>query len=407
MQGEQLLPVQAKERIQALDFLRGFAILGILMVNIQSFSMPEAAYLNPTAYGDLLGINKWIWILTHVFFDSKFMTLFSILYGAGVVLVTQKAELRTGHSAGIHYKRTFWLLLIGLFHAHLIWYGDILVPYALCALFVYFFRNLKPKRLLIVGLIFVSIHTFIYLFFGWSIPHWSSQDLAEAQAGWLPSTGELNSEIAALTGSISEQIAHNSQAALMLETFVFLILFLWRAGGLMLVGMALYKWGVLTAKREIGFYKRGLIMGWLLGFPLVIYGVYANFSTGWTYEYSMFLGGQFNYWGSLGVSFGYICLIMIIAKSQLVPWLRDRLAAIGQMALTNYIGQSVICILIFYGIGFGLFGQFERWAQFIVVIAIWILQLIWSRPWLNHFRYGPLEWMWRSLTYWKVQIFRK
>ena len=126
-----LQPTVQQERIQSLDVLRGFAILGILIMNVQSFAMPGAAYLNPMAYGDLTGPNKWVWILSHLFADQKFMTIFSILFGAGVVLFSESAEKKLGKSAGLHYRRTFWLLLIGLFHAHIIWYGDILVSYAL------------------------------------------------------------------------------------------------------------------------------------------------------------------------------------------------------------------------------------------------------------------------------------
>ena len=132
-----LTPTQVHERIQSLDIIRGIAILGILIMNIQSFSMPGSAYSNPMAFGDLDGINKWVWIISHVFADMKFMNIFSILFGAGIILVTSKSEMKTGKSAVLHYKRTIWLLIIGLFHAHLIWYGDILVIYALCAFILY------------------------------------------------------------------------------------------------------------------------------------------------------------------------------------------------------------------------------------------------------------------------------
>ena len=369
--------------------------------------MPGAAYLNPMAYGDMTGINGWVWKLSYILGDSKFMAIFSMLYGAGIVLVTRKAEDRTGKSAGLHYRRTFWLLIIGLIHAHIIWAGDILVAYALCALFVYLFRNMKPRTLLIIGILFISVHTLFYTFLGTSIENWPPDQLEAASADWKPSQEALDEEIAALTGSWGEQISENSNSAIFMETMVFLFLFLWRAGGLMMVGMALYKWGVLTAERSASFYKKGLIIGWLIGFPIVIYGVYRQFDAGWSYEYSMFLGGQWNYWGSLGVSFGYICLIMLLAKSDIMNWLQDRLAAVGQMALTNYITQSIICTLIFFGIGFGLFGQVERIWQFVVVVAVWVIQLLWSRPWLNGFRFGPLEWMWRSLTYMKKQPMKK
>ncbi len=402
-----LKPVGSSARIQSLDFLRGFAILGILIMNIQSFSMPGAAYLNPMAYGDMTGLNKLVWILSHIFADQKFMTIFSVLYGAGIVLVTQKAEDRTGRSAGLHYRRTFWLLIIGLIHAHLIWYGDILVAYAVCALLAYFLRKSRPWTLLILGMLLIAVHTLIYGFFGTSMEQWPPEGLEMARQSWIPETDQIEQEIAAVTGTINEQIAKNSSTAVFMETLVFLMVFLWRAGGLMLVGMALYKWGVLTAQRSATFYRNGLLTSWIIGFPIVIYGVYRNYQADWSFEYSMYLGSQFNYWGSLFVGMGYICLIMLLSKSQRLSGLVSRFAAVGQMALTNYIMQSVICVLIFFGIGLGLFGQLERTSQFLIVLGVWVLQVLWSRPWLAKYRFGPLEWVWRSLTYGKKQPFIK
>ncbi len=402
-----LNPTIGSDRIQSLDLLRGFALLGILIMNIQSFSMPGAAYLNPMNYGDMTGSNKWVWILGHVFADQKFMAIFSMLYGAGVILVTQNAEKKFGKSAGLHYRRTFWLLVIGLIHAHLIWYGDILVTYALCALFVYLFRNVRPSRLLTIGIGFISIHSLLYLLLGWSTPYRSEEASADAIAAWTPSLDSINANIEAITGSLSEQISYNSQEALMLETFVFLTYFMWRAGGLMLVGMALYKWGILTASKSKTFYLRGWILSWGIGLPIVIYGVIRNFAEDFSFEFSMFLGSQFNYWGSLFIAFGYICMIMLLAKSNSMLAFKSRLAAIGQMALTNYLSQSIICVLIFYGVGFGLFGQIERTGQILITFAIWLVQFLWSKPWLSKYRFGPAEWLWRSLTYMKKQPFKR
>lgn len=396
-------PVSSDNRIQSLDLLRGFAILGILIMNIQSFSMPGAAYMNPSSYGDFSGLNRWVWIVGHVLADQKFMTIFSILFGAGIVLVTQNAESKYGKSAGLHYKRNFWLLLIGLIHGHLIWYGDILVAYALCGFLVYLFRKKSPASLIIIGLILFSIHSLIYWFFGTSIPNWPAESVIEAKASWIPSQAEIIQEIQTVTGPVSQQLSHNSESALFLETMVFFSLMLWRAGGLMLIGMGLYKMGVLSAQKSTKFYQRGMLLGWFIGFPIVIYGMMKNFEAGWSFEYSMFLGSQWNYWGSLFVSLGYICLVMLIAKSDQYHKLKNRIAAIGQMALTNYISQSVICIFIFHGIGLSLFGQIERSGQVLVVLFVWTIQILWSRPWLTRYRFGPLEWLWRSLTYGKSQ----
>jgi uncharacterized protein len=401
------IPVGSSERIQALDFLRGFALLGILIMNIQLFAMPMGAYLNPTAYGDFNGLNKGVWMFTHLFAEEKFMTIFSILFGAGIVLMTQRAIQRTGKSIGLHYRRTFWLLLIGLGHAHLIWSGDILVTYAIAALVVFLFRNTRPTVLLVVGILIVAVHTLIYVFMGTTMEHWPADGLEMARQSWIPSQELMQEQIKAVTGTLNEQIAFNSAEATFLETFVLLMLLFWRAAGLMLVGMALYKWGILTAKRSRAFYFKGLVIGCLLGLGISGYGMYTNIEAGFSFEYSMYLGSQWNYWGSLFMSFGYISGIMLLAKSNAIPWLRNRLAAVGQMALTNYLMHSILCVLIFWGVGFGLIGTFDRWQQLLVVIGIWTLQLLWSRPWLDRFHFGPFEWLWRSLTYLKKQPFKR
>ena len=158
----------------------------------------------------------------------------------------------------------------------------------------------------------------------------------------------------------------------------------------------------MSAERTTRFYRNGFLISWGIGMPIVIYGVKWNFALAWPLE-SMFLGSQFNYWGSVFVAFGYICLVMLFMKSELAAGLKKRLAAIGQMALTNYIAQSVICTFIFYGFGLGLFGTFERIEQAAIVILVWIIQLLWSMPWLRKYKFGPLEWAWRSLTYMKKQ----
>ena len=398
-------PVEKTNRIQSIDLLRGIAILGILIMNIQSFAMPSAAYNNPLAFGDLTGLNKMTWILSHLFADQKFMSIFSILFGAGIILITEKKELLTGSSVKLHYIRNLILLLIGLLHAHLIWYGDILVAYALCSFLVYPFRKLSPKKLLITGLLILSVPSFLNGFFQFSLPYMPASELQDLRLDWAPTNELIEQEITAFTGSISSQIKINSQQALFLETFVFLIQFLWRAGGLMLVGMALFRWGVLSAERSRSFYLKSAFYSLIIGFPIVIYGIYMNFTMNWDFQYSMFTGSQFNYWGSLFVAYGYISLIMVFAQSDNYYTMKKRLASIGQMALTNYILHSFIGVLIFFGIGFGFFGKIDRSLQILIVGIIWIFQYLTSEKWLNSYRFGPLEWVWRSLTYGKKQPF--
>ena len=368
--------------------------------------MIGAAYTNPAAYGDLAGLNKLVWILSHLFADQKFLTIFSILFGAGIVMMSGRATAKGIKPAGIHYRRTLWLLLIGAIHAYLVWYGDILVIYALCSLFVFLFRNASPKKLLIGGLLMVSVASVNSLFFGFSMVRWPAEAQQQIAVVWHPSEEMIAAELAGYRGGWLDQMTFRVPAALALQTFLFLILFMWRAGGLMLVGMALYKWGVLTAERSNQFYRRAMLIGFGIGFPIVAYGVFRNFEADWAVEYSMFLGGQFNYWGSLFIASGYIAATMYLCQKFAELRLMGLLAGVGRAALSNYLMQTIICTLLFYGHGFGLFGSVERKFQILIVIGDWLTLVFATEWWFRHYRFGPLEWLWRSLTYWKRQPLR-
>jgi uncharacterized protein len=401
-----LKPVSSEARIQSLDILRGFALLGILIMNIQSYALIQAAYINPAAFGDLTGINRWVWILSHIFGDQKFMTIFSILYGAGIVMITSRVR-ETGRSeAAVHYRRTWWLFVIGMLHAYLLWHGDILVPYAVCAVFVYFFRKISPRKLFITGLLIVCIPSLLYLLFGWSMQFWPPENIGNLAHSWAPAQDIVQREIAAFQGSWIQQMSQRVPAAIGFQTFIFLIWTGWRAGGLMLIGMAFYKWGILIAEKSSRFYQSILLIGFLVGLPAVILGIIFNFAANWSLEYSMFLGWQYNYWGSLFVAGGFIAAVMLICKYKRSGKLGLSLAAVGRTALSNYLLQTVVCTLIFYGHGFALFAKVERANLILIMFGIWIAQLLVSPLWLKYFRFGPAEWLWRSLTYMKIQPMR-
>ena len=312
-----LSPVTLSERIISLDVLRGFAVLGILIMNIQSFSMIDAAYINPDAFGDLTGLNKWVWILSHIFADQKFMTIFSILFGAGIVLFTNRSAEKGYSPAKLHYRRTLWLLIIGMMHAYLLWYGDILVIYALCALFAFLFRKLSPKKLLVIGIAFISVASILYLMSGLSMQFWPPESIENTLKGWKPTEEVIQRQLQAYQGGWLEQMSKRIPSALGMHTFLFFFLFGWRAGGLMLVGMALFKWGVLNSERSKKFYLYSIGIGFVIGLFIVIYGIIRNFTAGWILGYSMFIGSQYNYWGSLLIAFAYIGLVMLFCKSQI------------------------------------------------------------------------------------------
>jgi len=395
----QASPITPSERIVSLDVLRGFAILGILIMNVQSFSMIMAAYINPSAFGDLTGLNRVVWVLSHVLADEKFMSIFSMLFGAGILMIAGRSEEKGLKAGSVHYRRSLWLILIGLMHAYLLWYGDILVAYGVCALIVFAFRKARPRRLLIAGLLIVSVASLLYLSFGYSMQYWPEEAMKGPMRSWMPDSEHVTEEMAAYQGGWLDQMSLRIPAAILLQTFIFLIWQVWRIAGLMLVGMALFTWGVLTGRRSARFYFTAALIGFLVGYPLIILGVYRNFLATWSLEYSMFYGPQLNYWGSLFVAFGYICMIMLLVRAARPGLLTRALAATGRMALTNYIMQTIICTTIFYGHGLGLYARMERKEQILVVFCVWVLQLIVSPIWLKHFRFGPLEWLWRSLTY--------
>jgi uncharacterized protein len=399
--------VTQTERVVSIDVLRGFALLGILIVNIQAFSMIEAAYFNPTAYGDFTGPNLLVWLLTHAFADQKFMTIFSLLFGAGMVLMAERAESRGLRPAGAHYRRMLWLILFGILHAHLLWYGDVLYLYGMCGLVVYLFRKLRPPWLIVLGLVSLAVVSALFLFIGWSMPYWPPEAMSEMATDWQPPPDAVAEELAIYRGGWLEQMQQRVPTALEFQVFVMFIWGGWRAGGLMLIGMALYKLGIFSARRSRAFYLGMVVTGLLLGLPTVLYGVARNFASGWDVTYSHFLGWQFNHWGSLFVSAAWIGLVMLVCLHGAWKGLTRSLAAVGQMAFSNYLLHTIICTTIFYGHGFGLFGRVERVGQLAIVVAIWILQLALSPLWLRRFRFGPLEWLWRSLTYLELQPMRR
>jgi uncharacterized protein len=398
-------PVTADERIESIDVLRGVAVLGILIMNIQSFSMPGDAYLNPTVYGDLTGGNRWVWIFSHVFADQKFIGIFSMLFGAGIVLMAERAGSR---ATTLHYRRMIVLIVFGLLHAHLLWYGDVLVAYGVVGLFVFLIRRVRPRRLIIAGVSLHAVASLLFIASGLSFSSAGPEAAAQASGDfWNPPAAEIAREIAAYRGGwVAQQTVRGPEATTM-ETFVFLVDIMWKVSGLMLVGMALYKLGVLSAQRSHTFYRRMAAFGFGIGIPIVAYGVWSNFRAGWTFPYSMFFASQYNYWGSVLVALGWIGLVMLWHRSNQVLGLRRRAAAVGRMAFTNYIMHTILCMLIFYGTGLGLFGRVERVGQIAVVVAIWVVQLVISPLWLRRFAYGPLEWLWRSLTYGKLEPMRR
>jgi uncharacterized protein len=400
-------PVAGSERIVSLDVLRGVAILGILLMNIQSFSMVGAAYFNPTAYGDLTGLNRFVWTLSHVLADTKFISIFSMLFGAGVVLFASKLEGRGLRPGVVHYRRTFWLLLIGLAHGYLLWAGDILTVYAIIGFVIYLFWRRSATALFVTGVVLMAIVVPLYLMASFGVQMGPPEAMEQMMSFWAPNAQEVAAEVAGFSGGWSSQMPFRSEDMSEMLTTSFFFYMLWRVGGMMLVGMALYKWGILSAQKSKRFYAIMAIVGVVVGFPTIGLGVVRRFADGWSMPWSFFNGSLYNYVGSAFVAWGYIAIVMLVVKSGALEKLRRWLANAGRMAFTNYLLQTVICTLIFYGYGLGLFGSVPRWGQLLVVFAVWIFELWLSTFWLARFRFGPAEWLWRTLTYFKPQPMKR
>jgi uncharacterized protein len=407
-------PVGSQERHESIDLLRGVALLGILVMNIQSFAMPMAAYFNPTALGDRGPIDFAVWTAGHLFFDQKFMTIFSWLFGAGIVLMTRRREdalagqaSPRARPAAYHYRRMLALLIFGLIHAYLIWDGDILVVYAICGSLVFPLRNLRPAVQMALGVLLLIIGTTIMILGGIYIPQGPPEVAREFVAFWAPPAAQLQYETAAFRGGWLAQMPLRASHAIDFQTEYLLTWGLWRAGANMLIGMALLKWGVVTAQRSKAFYQRLAVIGFGLGLPPIMLGVVSMSNHDWETFHSFFIASQYNYWGSLLVASGWVGLVIALRQFGLLPGLAQRLIAVGRTAFTCYIGTSIVCTLFFYGHGLGYYGHVSRPGQIAVTIAVWILWLIAAPWWLERYRFGPLEWMWRSLTYGERQPLRR
>ena len=382
-------PTPPSERIASLDAIRGVAVLGILVINVRVFSMPELTLTNPNVYGEFTGLNYWSWLAGHVLAELKFITLFSALFGAGIVLfIESKPE---GSALRLHHRRTGWLLVIGLAHAYLLWYGDILVPYALCGFVLVSFRQKAPSTQAKLGVVLLLVPSLLELVAGVTLG-------SEALAGqWSPAEATLQSEVATYRGGWFEQFDHRLPTALRRQTLGFLGQTFWRVGGTILLGMALYNWGVLTDERSNRLYSL-LVVGGLVGVGVILAGVWYIEASDWSADVALFWQ-QFNYWGSLLVAGGYVGLITLYTRWRPEGPFTRAFAAVGRTAFTNYLLQTLVATTVFYGHGLGLFGSVSRAEALGMVVAFWVIQVLFSVLWLHVFRFGPVEWLWRTLTY--------
>ncbi len=429
-------PINQQERIHILDSLRGIAILGILLMNIPGFGLPPIAIqdfsLQPQ--GDL---NYYFW---YVFgpgvFEGSQRGIFSMLFGAGMYIFITRLEKRTPGlmPAELFLRRQLWLLVFGLFHAYvLLWYWDVLYHYAICGIILFAFRRLSPKYLLIAAAVCLVMMTArenrdLYkhkstIAKGEKVAAMDTtkiklSDIQKEQLAAMNGFKErskpeekkkkMEKQLQEIRGGYAELYEARSRMAEEGETMGMYYWAIWDMPLFMFIGLAFFKLGILQGEAKTKVYAWMTAIGLGVGLPLsylfVTYDVNYNFNY---FEIIKTKPFEFYELQRFIHSIGIFGLIMLMYKSGWFKWLFALMRPVGQMAFTNYLMQSVICGIVFMGIGFGLFGKLEYHQLFYVVAAVWAVQIIWSHIWLRYFRFGPLEWLWRSLTYWKKQPIRK
>lgn len=427
MQATDNAPTMGKSRIQSIDTLRGVALCGILLMNIIAFGLSFSAYFNPVADGATEGINLTTYMTMDILVEGSMRTIFSMLFGAGVLLFTNKPESEEARTRSLWYRRTWLLVAFGMIDAYLLlWVGDILYVYGMVGLLLYVVKDYPPQKLIFMAATIIIV-AFVF--------HFSSH--IQIRAVWQDVV-EIEAQLEGGTATAEqqevldrwEQIKVDQQESLEVAaqdievrsagygaTFIAFLpinLFLhtvglvfgtfWDALCMMLIGMAFMKWRVFDASHSLRFYGMMMVLGFGIGLPVNYYEVATFVETGFATHWNVSSLRPTYDIGRLGMAIGYIGLVMTICKLELFTRLRSALSAVGQMALSNYLAHSVICAVLF--IGFGWIGQLERYQIYYVVLAIWIFQLITSPLWLKHFRFGPVEWLWRCLTYGKRQPFR-
>ncbi len=422
-------PVPAGGRIRSVDVLRGAALLGILMINILSFSFPDIAIKIPTIAGGMKGVDLAAWWVGYLFFYNKCMPVFSMLFGAGLVLMLERYS-KTGISfRKFWYRRVLWLLVIGLLHFYFLWIGDILYYYAICGLIIFLFRTASAKKLVLLGSIVYLIGALPPVASGFYFEHLRTgmpvieKKLAEERTltpreesqlkSWTgiteslqPSNEQLDKNREIYRGGYLGILKQRAPEALMMQTWILLVFIIWRVGGLMILGMGLMKVNVFSASRSGTFYAVMSIVGYGIGLPLVATGADGLIAHNFDFVYIFKMGGVFNYFGGPLVALGHVGIVMLICRSKFMERMKLMLASVGRMALSNYLSQTIVFTTIFFGYGLGLYGRFGRAALVLAVLGMWVVQLVVSPLWLGYFRFGPAEWLWRSFSYGRRQPFR-
>lgn len=408
------------QRHISIDAVRGFAVLGILLMNIVGMGLPAFAYIDPTYYGfePSKTANLWTWAINYVVADGKMRGLFTMLFGASLVLIAERADGQRPGPPAIHYRRVAWLFVFGMLHAYLLFFGDILVTYALAGAIVFLFRKWSPRLLIGIGAVVLAA----LVAKGLLETHHLAQLREAAQApdaseaarkAWAQQSFIVNPppefgqrEIAGYRGDFLDAMKARAFMAVMLQTVFLLTETLWEAIAQMMIGVGLYRLGFFTLGWKTRSYALVTAIGWGIGMPVTAWLAWGVAQA----DFEPFLRQENSYWAAIPrpfIALAHASALMLLVRSGGLDWLVSRLAAAGRMALSNYLGTSIITAFVFCGFGLGLFGHLERYQLYGVVAGVWLLILLWSKPWMARFHYGPFEWVWRSLVRWKPQPFVK
>ncbi|MBK9527636.1 MAG: DUF418 domain-containing protein [Acidobacteria bacterium] len=401
MSEAQASPVSVSDRIEIIDILRGLAVGGILIGNMQWFSgygmMPPAMVENSQT------IDKVVTFFVHFFIEGKFYSIFSFLFGFGFALQIARATERGDTKATLFKRRLFWLLVIGLIHAYVLWPGDILSIYAVMGFILLLFRNKSDASLLkwAVGLMIVPIVTYLLLFGAFLA-------FAPPDVGATVDAGQAefwNSSVETVGNGSFWQIMSTYNPGYIIGRYMGLIfqMRLPKILAMFLLGFYAYRIGVFqNLKDNAPLVKRVLIYGLILGVVGNLIMTAAAGNEGSFPPSAMGVAGVVGYaFGVPALALGIVALLTTLWKTDLWKRVLGIFAPVGRMALTNYLTQTLACVMIFYGYGLGKFGTFTASQATLTALAIFAVQTVVSTVWLKFFTFGPMEWIWRQLTYGK------
>lgn len=397
------------DRIATIDVVRGVAVLGILLPNIVAFAMPSYAYLDPTVYGGVEGASWWAWAITFVVADGKMRGLFTMLFGASTVLIAERVAAGGERPALVHYARMISLLAIGMVHAYLIWSGDILVLYAICGAVAFVAWRWDVSRLLAIAALLMAAQLA-----GGVVDHGAARYF-EARATAADAAPDVREKWSAYQARIddlrrkaSEEVAafgDGWQKALPMRVSL-----TWDSHrhvlprtipetlALMLAGMALYRSGFFHGRWSRQQHRCVLLLGFGICLPLYALMAWWIKSSGFDPITTLLAQPLHLVLLRPAMTLAYATATICLVHSGALPRLAERLAAVGRMALSNYLGTSFVCTYLFCGYGLGWFGRLERWQLYPIVLGVWGLMLWWSKPFLTRFDHGPAEWTWRAAS---------